>query len=102
MSDYYEDDDNEESDFLEWFIPHTWEEATVLHGNFQIVLEDEIIYGLSYTEALDLAKQLIAEAGFTVWDYQDGDGWTREFFVEDDPENDLVLWATVEAETKGE
>lgn len=97
MSDYHEDD-SEDNDFLAWFIRHTYEEAKQLHGNFRLVMEDEIIFGLRYTEALDLAKQLIAEAGFTVWDYTDGHDWTREYFVEESEDEDLVLWATVEAE----
>ena len=98
MTDHYED--SEDDGFLEWWIRNTYEEAARLHGDFCIVLEDEVIYGLSYTEALDRAKQLIAEAGYTVWDYEDGHDWIREYFVQDEPENDLVLFAVVESEGK--
>lgn len=97
MTDHYEDD-SEDDGFLEWWIRNTYEEAARLNGDFCIVLEDEVIYGLSYTEALDRAKQLIAEAGYTVWERLEANDWNVEFFVEESEDEDLVLFAVIESE----
>lgn len=94
IEDHYTEDDDDFEDFLQHYIESQFEIAS---GDFRLVLEDEIIFGLGYAEALDLAKAKIAAAGFTVWDSITND-WTVEYFVEENAEDDMVLWATVESE----